>query len=440
MLRKSVRDLRKLQEESNLVQRDKTNSLLHFAAAGSWAEGVETLIFMGYPKFQIDDYGQSPLDVALEAGSIPAVETLLKGDCLAFLTQNKYGNLPREFINMAGINDSRLHDVIIECLSRHRFLLPTLLPYHDLARQPFADNIEFAKSLYTAGFQDIEAYNDSGYTPLMFACFHGNIRMASFLLQHGADPHKCHEDVSLRAGHFLFYETYQFSSPYRISQWIREHEIIFKVDVKRLFETAFYTSIDTEFRCRCSPDGFTPIASLFQYFDSKSLYYKKTSFEMIIRKIDCSLNDLKRYWRAFVLCETFNRLGMTHTCIKVDSPIRYFPSRIRLFPDNKRIEIEDEEEELFFELEEIVARFDLFAENRVDDMSRCVDEFFDDLDWDLIPRRSPRRYSFYDRKPGFLGLGDSFSVGCYLSSRGEQIQCDHKEIVTEESMLRWLFP
>jgi hypothetical protein len=56
-------------------------------------------------------------------------------------------------------------------------------------------------------------------------------------------------------------------------------------------------------------------------------------------------------------------------------------------PDNRRIEIEDEEEELFCELEEVVARFDLFSENREEDLPICVDEFFDDLDLDLRPRQ-----------------------------------------------------
>lgn len=444
MLRKSVGDLRKLQQQPNSVQTDKTISPLHFAAAASWPAGVETLISMGYPKFQVDVYEESPLDVAIDVGSIPAVEILLKGDCLVFLnrnTRNKNRTLPRAFLKVAESQDPRLHNIIIECLSRHKFLLPTLLPYHDLASQRDADSIEFAKNLFIAGFQDIEAYNDFGYTPLMVACFYGNIRMASFLLQHGADPFKCHEDASIRAGHFLFYgRRNHISSSHGISWLIKKPQFRSKVDEKRLLEIAFYTSIDTESRCRCSPDGFTPITSLFQFIGSKSLYDIKTGLERIIRTIYCSPSDLKRYWRAFIVCETFNRLGMTHTCIKLDSPILDFHNRIRLFPDNRRIEIENEEEELFFKLEEIVARFDLFSENRADDLSKCVDEFFDDLDWDLSPRRFRFPLQWYDRNPGCLGPGESFSVDCYVSSRGDEIKCNFKEIVTEESMLCLLFP
>lgn len=401
------------------------------------------MISMGCPKFQIDDYGQSPLDVALEAGCIPAVETLLKGDCLAFLnqnTQNKNRNLSRAFRRVATSQDSKLHNIIIEWLSRHKFLLPTLLPYHDLASQRNPDNIEFAKKLFINGFQDIEAYNDSGYTPLMAACFHGNMRMASFLLQHGADPFKYHEDASLRAGHFLCGRLSQYASTFKISRLTEEQEFGIKVDVKRLFEAAFHTPIDTESRCRCSPGGLTPITLLFKSTCFQSLYGIKTDLETIIRTICCSSSDLKKHWRAFVVCETFDRLGMTHTCIKQDSSNDDSLSKIRLFPDNRRIEIEDEEEELFFKLEEIVARFDLFSENRVDDMSRCVDEFFDDLDWDLLPWRFRRHHSLFNRNPGCLGPGESFYVDYYISSRGKAIKCHHKEIATEESMLRWLFP
>jgi hypothetical protein len=52
------------------------------------------------------------------------------------------------------------------------------------------------------------------------------------------------------------------------------------------------------------------------------------------------------------LCETFNRLEMTHTCLKMHR-------KIQIFPDNRRVEIEDEEEELFFELEEVAAQLEI---------------------------------------------------------------------------------
>lgn len=427
MLRKSIDDLRKLQEEPNLVQGDKKLFPLHFAAAASWPAGVETLISMGYSKFQVDNFGQSPLEIAVEVGCVPAVEALLKGDCLALFdqyTHGRYTGLPWPFREAARSDDSRLHDVIIECLLRHEFLLPGLLPYHDLVSEGYSV-MEFAQKLFSVGFQKIDAYNQLGFTPLMVACMNGDIKIASFLLRHGADPLKYHEHITLLAGHFLYYDGI-YTPMLAKRDGFRSKE-----DEKRLLEPAFNISANVISSCRCSPDGFTPITSLFQFMGDESTFYLKEYFQRMIRNIDCSLVDMKRHWRAFVVCETFNRLGMTHTCIKLNSPPQ-------LFPDNRRIEIEDEEEELFFELEEIIARFDLFSENRIDDMSTCVDEFFDDLDWDLRPRRSGG--GWIDRNPGCLGRGDSFYVDYYLSSRGELIKYNHKEIVEEESMLRWLFP
>lgn len=390
---------------------------------------------MGYSAFQVDGNGNYPIDIALDVGCIPAVEILLKGNCLPFLalnTRDGYTALPRAFQKVSESDDTRLHDLIIECLLRHKFLLPRLLPYHDLVTNEWADNIKFAQKLFIAGFQDIEAYNNSGYTPLMVACSNGNIRMASFLLQHGADPYTCHKHVGLRAGHFLCYDGRNtvFSS-----YCVREDGFRSKDDEKRLLEAAFDTSIDVESRCRCSPDGFSPITSLFQQIGHlESIYDVKESFERLICSLDSSPADRKIYWRAFIMSETFNRLGMTHTCIKLHSADR-------LFPDCRRIEIEEEEVEDFFELEEIVARFDLFSERFGDDLSKCVDEFFDDLDGDLRPK-GPFAIgaTWTDTDPDCLGPGEWLFVDYFQSSRGQLMKYGYKEITKEDAILRWLFP
>lgn len=428
VLRKSLDDLQNLrrQKELDSVRRDKPISPLHFAAAVSWSAGVETLISMGYSRFQVDGNGETPLDIAVDVGCIPAVEAFLKGDCLALFAnqRDKNSTLPLAFLKVAESDNSSLHGIIIECLSRHKFLLPGLTPYHDLASQKYADNIEFAQKLFIAGFQDIEVYNHNGYTPLMLACTYGNIRMASFLLQHGANPSKSHEYAYLRAGHFLHYGR------------IHDPGFDWREDEKRLLEVAFDTSIDIHSRCRCSPDGLSPITSLFRgtcMIGLDTTYHLKENFQRMIRNVDCSFVDMRRYWRAFIVCETFNRLEMTHTCLKLHPIIQHFP-------DNRRIEIEDEEEELFFELEEVVARFDLFSENRQDDLSECVDEFFDDLDGDLRPRSSLPEWTWWDEDTGFLGPGEEFNVDYYVSSRGKRIKYGYQEIVEEVSMLRWLFP
>ena len=57
-------------------------SPLHFAVAASWPAWVETLVSMGYSKLRVDVNGQDALDVVTDVGCIPAVEILLRDDCL----------------------------------------------------------------------------------------------------------------------------------------------------------------------------------------------------------------------------------------------------------------------------------------------------------------------------------------------------------------------
>jgi ankyrin repeat protein len=159
---------------------------------------------MGYARFQKDYTGDSPLSLTINAKCISAVETLLKGNYQALFALNTLGMshlYPQNFLKEARIDDAQLHDIIVECLMQHKVLLPVIFSYHDLPSQPWFDRTKFAQKLFLAGFQDIDAYNPTGETSLMVACLSGNLRMASFLLQHGADPFKCHEHVGLRAGH-----------------------------------------------------------------------------------------------------------------------------------------------------------------------------------------------------------------------------------------------
>jgi hypothetical protein len=432
--RKSISDLETFRGQEDLESGDSI-SPLHFAAAASWPAGVETLISMGYSKLRVDVNGKDALDVAIDVGCIPAVEILLRGDCLDIfvLTRDHDSTLPRAFQKVAESDDSELHDIIIKCLLRYKFHSLRLFPYHDLARNHYIDNTKFAQKLFTAGFQDIDAYNDSGYTPLMVACSYGNIRMASFLLRHGANPHKCHEHVSLRAGHFLCYNGIHTRGTCFFSfALVKEDGFRSKDYEKQLVEAAFETSI-IETRCRCSPDGFSPITSLFQMIGRESTFDLKVSFQRLLRNVESSPTNMKRYWRAFVVAETFNRLGMTHTCPKLHS-------EYRLIPEYERIGIEDDEIDLFFELEEIVARFDLFSENFEGDISKCVDKFFDDLDGDLRPRPPFVIGAMWtDTDPDCLGPGECLFVDHFLSSQGQEMKHGYKEIIKEDSMLRLLF-
>jgi hypothetical protein len=131
-------------------------------------------------------------------------------------------------------------------------------------------------------------------------------------LQQGADPFKCHEHVGLRAGHFLCYHGIDPIGAYHpFFRLVREDCFRFRKDEKRLLEAAFDTSTDIESCCRCSPEGFTPITTLFKFIGQGRTWDVKESFQRMIRNVDFSPADMKKHWRAFVIGETFNRLEMT---------------------------------------------------------------------------------------------------------------------------------
>lgn len=463
ILRKSADELRSELPKSLHAMRNLVGQVfaLHMAAAICWAEGVEILIDAGISKFSRTSSGVTPIEEAISAGSYYfTIEALLKGDFLDYfhpVTRDggDYSRLPFAFRDAAVHGDPRLQDCLVECLRRHQFLLPDLLPYHDLADYPLPiERPTFAQRLFLAGYKDLETYNSSGYTALMIGCMHGKMEFASFLLQRGADLYKVHERCNLRAGHFLLIDCVADGFKQR-----KYPDSQTKRCIKLLFESAFDISVETDSICRCSPGGFNPIT----YTMKKRISYisLKMALDKIISFIEPSPADERRYWRAFIIQETFNRLEMTHTCLQFKYD-KFHLSRIESFADNRRIEIENEEINLFFELEEITARFDLFSKSFDGSLSACVDRFLDDLNIELHPPEwimfggdnpgmllaEPKQswiykyHSFYSNQfdTDLLKPGKGSSIKVFFDSRGRRSLFDHKEVVDEESMLRWLFP
>lgn len=89
--------------------------------------------------------------------------------------------------------------------------------------------------------------------------------------------------------------------------------------------------------------------------------------------LDLSHDKLIRLWRCLVRCEIFERLELTHTCVR-------FRPTIHRLPEEDRLEIEEEEEELYLQLEELMNEFDEWLEEFNGDIADCVDIFFDRLD------------------------------------------------------------
>ncbi|KAH8692126.1 hypothetical protein BGW36DRAFT_303365, partial [Talaromyces proteolyticus] len=166
VLRRSTDDLQKFidHDDHDSMKSDNLNSPLHFAAAASWPEGVELLISKGYDRFQRDAGGFYPVEYAINIECIPTIRILLSGDCRELFkhtcsTPGQNTELRRVSLRTACTDNPELQDVVIECLSRHKFLFPKLLPYHYFASLLWTGTIDFVQKLFAAGFQDIDAYD-----------------------------------------------------------------------------------------------------------------------------------------------------------------------------------------------------------------------------------------------------------------------------------------
>lgn len=336
--------------------------------------------------------------------------------------------LPPNFLEHGLSGNRELQNTVVEALARHRHRLEAERPYHDLARN-FKDSKAIAEKLFAAGFRKVEEYDEEGMTPLIRACCWGNMSMVAFLLEHGADPSRSHRDALLRAGHFFFFEADSFwCATFHGRQ--KGNELSPQEEAK-LLQTAFDSAGCVDSRCRCSPGGFSPATSTFKVDDYEHFFVRKQSFERMLCHLNLSEVDLRQQWRCLVRMEIFNRLELTHTCI------RQFPT-VRAFPEQDRLEIEEEEEELHFELEVLMNEYDDWQQHFDGDILNCVETFFDKLDQDLRPRGGFLCWQQVSYDRDILGIGTT-TKDHWMTSRGELLHQGHKEGVQESYILQSLF-
>jgi hypothetical protein len=316
---------------------------------------------------------------------------------------------------------------VVAAIARHRHRLRAQRPYHDLARN-FIDGKAIAEKLFAAGFRKIEEYDDEGMTPLIRACCWGNMSMVSFLLKHGADLSRCHRSALLRAGHFLFYDGGSIGFSFYFGR--KKGIDLSPQEEARLFRSAFDIAERVDSRCRCSPDGFSPATSTFQADSHDHFFVRRRAFEIFLRHLNFSEAQLRQQWRSFVRMEIFDRLELTHTCI------RQFPA-VRTFPEQDRLDIEEEEEEYNFELEILMNGYDNWQKHFDGGILNCVDTFFDKLDQDLRPRGSFLLLPIVSYNLDILGTGTG-EKNHWMTSRGKLLH-QHREGVQENGILQWLF-
>ncbi|MCJ1380765.1 hypothetical protein MMC17_003874 [Xylographa soralifera] len=303
-------------------------------------------------------------------------------------------------------------------------------PYHDLASVRGRQAQSFAEKLFQAGFWNVDEYDENGMTPLMTTCYYCTTSMARFLLHHGADLNMTHRDANLRAGHYFPFNAKIWRPS--LYFWCKWEDSLGQEHEAALLKAAFAISGLVESRCRCSPDGFSPVTAMFRTCSYKAFHLKKKSFEVMMRHLNLQHSDKMKQWRCLVVIEMFDRLELTHTCIDHLPPVR-------IFPEDDRLEIEEEEEELYVELQSLIKDYDEWQKDFVGDIVACVNSFFDRLDLVLRPYQGIFGNSiWYGEDADILGPGMRYQ-DCWVSSRGKRILQGHSEEVRECNLLDSIF-
>jgi hypothetical protein len=199
----------------------------------------------------------------------------------------------------------------------------------------------------------------------------------------------------------------------------------------KLLQTTFDITRCVGSRCRCSPEGFSPATSIFRADYLEHFFVRRQSFETTIRHLNLSEFDLRQQWRCLVRMEIFDRLEIMYTCI------RHLPT-VRAFPEQDRLEIEAEEEELHFELDVLMNEYNDWQQHFDGDVLNCVDTFFDKLDQELRPRRGILAWQRVSYDINILGVGTT-TEDYWMTSQRELLHQGHKEGVGESYILQSLF-
>lgn len=390
---------------------------LHLAAAVGWPEAVRLLLAAGSNKFAVDAERGFPLDYALQCKCWDAAELLLEGECLSYFTRPQFPIM----MEMISAGSDTLQTACISALCHSQLSQSEVQAYHQFAPLRYERNlIRFAERLFLAGYTDLELRDEFGMTALMRASQCRNSHMIKFLMDKGARISPPLGTTGLAAGHLLF-------SHLLFAKWHREARDDEACAI--LLQAAFDITTPVQSCCLCSPEGFTPITALIRqhWYDTRST---RREFEGLISILRWPNPLVEKYVRIYALGEVFNGLEMTHTCIR--------PGRLSAcIPDEDRLEIESEEEELHEQLQGLMEFYD--QERAIFDGAPLdfLDTFLR-LDELALPSFEDKFYLSYERNTNIIGPGMNYRT-CRYSFYGERIWCGHKEIVTEENILALLF-
>ncbi|KAH8590623.1 hypothetical protein B0O99DRAFT_675868 [Bisporella sp. PMI_857] len=433
LLRKSKSDLESFIRQ-NMKPKEETFRLLtplHLAAAANWPEAVKLLLASGADKCVQDSELWFPIDFAIQTKCLESINLLLDGDCLPYFTSPRgpswrFLNIPVSIFRGLTGNSEGIRRALLSAIFRHKNSLEHASLYHGLIGGHKDDwsrriYVRLVETLLSEGVPGLNAYNDSGCTPLMRACTCNDFEMVRVLVENGASISECHRDSGLTAGHFLAVSGY-FTPPPNSTN----------LDLHRkLLQIGFDMSNMAKFSCRCSPGGYTPLTAIIRR-------HKKRARDCLHFVIDClrwPTEISEKEIRTFALAMIFDRLGITHTCPWSKLYIRHQS----FIPNEDRLEIEDEEEELHNRLKEIMKEYDMSRAKFKGGALEFLDYFFELHEYELADEDhwgSHNTCNSYDTD--LLGPGRNYNFS-QLSFAGKRILHRHTEEVKEEHMLALLF-
>ena len=229
---------------------------------------------------------------------------------------------------------------------------------------------ELADRFWSSGFRDTNLYNEDGFTPLHEACWGGQLDMVNWLMFHGGDPTTVVRGHTVNAFHLLL------SGDRDLIIYALCDDSLTGVASRmgQLCGTSCYDGC----RCACSPEGCTPTSVLLRA-GTWNWCEKADLFSSWCRTLNLSPDAAETCCVEFARLETFERLGITHVCCKID-----WPGMFDHMPQDTIEEIQDEESEMIDQLESWMVLYEeeraKFEGSAVEFLSKWSDMLKDELD------------------------------------------------------------
>lgn len=262
---------------------------------------------------------------------------------------------------------------------------------------------ELGDRLWSSGFRDTNVHDNHGFTPLHHACQILRFDTASWLMSHGGDPTTAVRGHSQNAFHLLSCGIKDLSK-----LQVKYGPITNHLDIVSRIAGLCGTSCQDDCRCACSLEGCTPTSVLLRA-TARSWCEKEDLFSSWCQFSGLSSDAIEICCLEFARMETFERLGITHVCCKIDNAA--FSVVSGLMPQDTE-EIQDEESEIIDELE---SRMKLYEEERakfegpaIQFLGKWSDMLKDELN---VPAAFEEYWSQRVKTGGRKYMPDYFGVG-----------------------------